>query len=298
MILPSNVSIEWWHFGAGRGNFPGHRRLSTLILAHLGTLPHLGILFVAAMLAGGMNALAGGGTFFSFPALMALGVPAILSNATNAVCVAPGHALAAIVYKRELARSPRRVIMCTLAASLGAIIGAWLLTVTNEKTFRMLVPWLLLVATLMFAFGPLVQRWTKRVANEHQKVTSPDMNVGNNPKSWLGYALASIYGGYFGAGQGIVLMTIVTLSGVEDLQEANAIKNAVATIVSLIAVIILASKGLILWNYGILMVVGAMLGGYLGGRFAKGLSRHALRYFVLATASFFTVVYFWTTYIR
>jgi uncharacterized membrane protein YfcA len=93
---------------------------------------HLGILFVAAIFAGGVNALAGGGTFFSFPALMALGVPAILSNATNAVCVAPGHALAAFVYKRELSRSPRRVIMCTIAASfgaiIGAIIGAWLPT--------------------------------------------------------------------------------------------------------------------------------------------------------------------------
>jgi uncharacterized membrane protein YfcA len=267
-----------------------------LVPVHFGILAHLGILFVAAMFAGGMNALAGGGTFFSFPALMALGVPAILSNATNAVCVTPGHALAAIVYKRELSRSPRRVIMCTIAASLGAIIGAWLLTVTNEKTFKMIVPWLLLVATLMFGFGPLVQRWTKQLANKDQKVISTDPNVvGNDPKSWLGYALASIYGGYFGAGQGIVLMT---LSGVEDLQEANAIKNAVATIVSLIAVIILAFKGLILWNYGILMVVGAILGGYLGGRFAKGLSKQALRYFVLATASFFTVVYFWTTYVR
>ena len=189
--------------------------------------------------------------------------------------------------------------MCTIAASFGAIIGAWLLSVTDEKTFKILVPWLLLVATLMFAFGPLVQRRTQQLAKEHQKVISTDPNVvGNNPKSWLGYALASIYGGYFGAGQGIVLMTIVTLSGVEDLQEANAIKNAVATIVSLIAVIILALKGLILWKYGILMVVGAVLGGYLGGKFAKGLSKQSLRYFVLATASFFTVVYFWTTYIH
>ena len=258
---------------------------------------HLGILFVAAIFAGGMNALAGGGTFFSFPALMALGVPAILSNATNAVCVAPGHALAAFVYKRELSRSPRRVIMCTIAASLGAIIGAWLLTVTNEKTFKILVPWLLLVATLMFAFGPLVQLWTKQLAKDNRKVVSTDPNVvGNSPRSWLGYALASIYGGYFGAGQGIVLMTIVTLSGIEDLQEANAIKNAVAAIVSSIAVIVLAFKGLILWNYGVLMVIGAILGGYLGGRFAKRLSKRALRYFVLATASCLTAVYFWTTY--
>lgn len=249
------------------------------------------------MFAGAMNALAGGGTFFSFPALMALGVPALLSNATNAVCVTPGHALAAVVYRREIARAPWRVIMCTIAASAGAIIGAWLLTVTDDKTFKVLVPWLLLAATLMFAFGPLVQKWTKRLASEHEKTIVTDPNrVGNNPKSWLGYALASIYGGYFGAGQGIVLMTIVTLSGVEDLQEANAIKNAVATIVSLIAVIVLAFKGLILWNYGLLMVAGALLGGYLGGRFAKGLSKQALRYFVLTAAIFFTVIYFWRTY--
>jgi uncharacterized membrane protein YfcA len=253
------------------------------------------------MFAGGMNALAGGGTFFSFPALMALGVPAILSNATNAVCVTPGHALAAFVYKREIARAPRRVIMCTIAASVGAIIGAYLLTVTNDATFKILVPWLLLFATLMFAFGPMVQNWTKQLALAHEKkkAVETDPNViGNNPKSWLSYALASIYGGYFGAGQGIVLMTVVTLSGVEDVQEANAIKNAVATFVSLIAVIILAFKGLILWNYGILMIVGAILGGYLGGRFAKGLSKQALRYFVLISATFFTVIYFWKTYVH
>src|ERR1700694_4291038 len=133
---------------------------------------HLWILFVAAMFAGGMNALAGGGTFFSCPWLMALGVPAIFANATNAVCVTPGHALAAIVYKRELLRSPKRVITCTMAAGLGAIIGAWMLTVTSEKTFKMLVPWLLLVATLMFAFGPLVQRRTKQLATGRQKAIS------------------------------------------------------------------------------------------------------------------------------
>jgi uncharacterized membrane protein YfcA len=124
---------------------------------------HLAILFVAAILAGGMNALAGGGTFFSFPALMALGVPALLSNATNAVAVTPGHAFAAVVYKREIARAPRRIIMCTIAASIGAVIGAWLLTITNQRLFTILVPWLLLVATVMFAFGPAVQKWAKRL---------------------------------------------------------------------------------------------------------------------------------------
>jgi uncharacterized membrane protein YfcA len=260
---------------------------------------HLWMLFASAIMAGAMNALAGGGTFFSFPALMALGVPALLSNATNAVCVTPGHALAAIVYKREIARAPRRIVTCTIAASLGAVIGAWLLTVTDAKTFAILVPWLLLAATLMFAFGPAVQKWTKRLGSGKPKavVTEPSA-IGNNPTSWAGYALASIYGGYFGAGQGIVLMTIVTLSGVEDPQEANAIKNAVATFVSLIAVIILGFRGLIVWNYGLLMVVGAIIGGFAGGKLAKVLSKRALRAFVLVVAVFLTVVYFWRTYAR
>jgi uncharacterized protein len=123
------------------------------------------------------------------------------------------------------------------------------------------VPWLLLAATLMFAFGPAVQS-------------------------------------YFGAGQGIVLMTIVTLSGVEDPHEANAIKNAVATFVSLIAVVILAFRGLILWNYGLLMVLGALIGGFAGGKLAKVLSKRVLRTFVLVVAVFLTVVYFWRTYVR
>jgi uncharacterized membrane protein YfcA len=132
--------------------------------------------------------------------------------------------------------------------------------------------------------------------SEHQLVAGKPEAIGNNFKSWLGYALASIYGGYFGAGQGIVLMTIVTLSGVEDLQEANAIKNAVATFVSLIAVVILAARGLILWNYGLLMIGGALIGGFAGGKLAKSLSKHVLRTFVLVVAVFLTVVYFWTTY--
>jgi uncharacterized membrane protein YfcA len=260
---------------------------------------HLGILFIAAMMAGAVNALAGGGTFFSFPALMALGVPPLLSNATNAVCVTPGHALAAIVYKREIARAPRRIIMCTIAASLGAVVGAWLLTVTDAKTFTTLVPWLLLVATLMFAFGPALQKWTKSLsAVKPLAVVTDPRAVGNNASSWVGYALASIYGGYFGAGQGIVLMTIVILSGVEDAQEANAIKNAVATFVSLIAVVILAFRGLILWNYGLLMVVGAIIGGFLGGKLAKVMSKGVLRNVVLLVAVFLTVVYFWRTYAR
>jgi uncharacterized protein len=260
---------------------------------------HLGLLFIAAIVAGGVNALAGGGTFFSFPALIACGVPPLLSNATNAVCVTPGHALAAFVYKKELSLSWKRVLMCALAASVGAVGGAWLLTVTNPKVFNALVPWLLLIATVMFAAGPAIQNWSKRFISAEAAAAArsgPPTLQGNGPKAWLGYCLASIYGGYFGAGQGIVLMTVVTLTGVEDMQEANALKNAVATVVSFIAVVVLAFKGLILWGYGILMVIGALLGGYGGGKLAKVMSKKLLRGFILTIALLLTVYYFYKTY--
>src|ERR1700738_528934 len=147
--------------------------------AHLAL--QLGILFAAAMVAGAMNALAGGGTVFGFPALRALGVPPLLSNATNALCVTPGHALAAVVYKREIARAPRRIITCTIAAGAGAVGGAWLLTITHAQTFATLAPWLLLAATLMFAFGPAVQKAMRRLAAAKPQPAVTDPNaVGNN----------------------------------------------------------------------------------------------------------------------
>jgi uncharacterized membrane protein YfcA len=251
---------------------------------------HLAILFVSSIFAGLANALAGGGTFFSFPALTAGGLSPLIANATNAVAVTPGHALAAVAYRDVLGRDKKRLIILGVASAFGAIGGAYLLTITSVKTFSMLVPWLLLFATVSFAGGPYLQQWikSKQAAISAQKKTD-----GVTMKSSLSYFFASIYGGYFGAGQGIVLMTILTLTGVEDVQEANALKNAIATVVSLIAVIVLAFKGFIVWKYGILMIIGATLGGLFGGKLAKRLDKKTLRAIVIAVGSFLTVWYFY-----
>jgi uncharacterized protein len=255
---------------------------------------HLTILFVSSILAGLANALAGGGTFFSFPALTAGGLSSLIANATNAVAVTPGHALAAFAYRDVLGRSKKRLIILGVSSALGAIGGAYLLTITSVHTFDMLVPWLLLFATASFAAGPYLQKMIKsKLAAATAATVTQTKSDSVSVKSSLTYLLASIYGGYFGAGQGIVLMTILTLSGVDDVQEANALKNAIATIVSLIAVIVLAFKGFIIWKYGILMIIGATLGGLYGGRLAKRLDKKTLRAIVIGVGSFLTAWYFY-----
>lgn len=253
---------------------------------------HLTILFVSCILAGLANALAGGGTFFSFPALTAGGLSSLIANATNAIAVTPGHALAAYTYRDILGRSKKRLLILGVSSALGAIGGAYLLTITSVHTFDVLVPWLLLFATVSFAGGPYLQSFInsrKTAAASTAKPKTKEVGL----TSGISYFFASIYGGYFGAGQGIVLMTILTLTGVDDVQEANALKNAIATIVSLVAVIVLAFKGFIVWKYGVLMIGGAILGGLFGGKLAKRLSKKTLRAVVITIGTLLTVWYFY-----
>jgi uncharacterized membrane protein YfcA len=249
------------------------------------------VLFVSSILAGFANAVAGGGTFFSFPALTGIGLTSLVANATNAVAVTPGHALAAWTYRTELGRAWGRLAVMAIASGIGAIGGAFLLTITPVKTFAALVPWLVLFATVSFAFGPALQ---KAIQTRKAAVPlDPFKKKTVTPGAAIIYMVASIYGGYFGAGQGIVLMTVLTLTGVDDIQEANAFKNAIAALCSLIAVIILAFKGIIVWKYGILMIVGATIGGLLGGKFAQRLDKKTLRAIVIVIGSLLTVWYFY-----
>jgi uncharacterized membrane protein YfcA len=255
---------------------------------------HIALLFLSSVLAGLANALAGGGTFFSFPALGAVGLPSLIANATNAVAVTPGHALAALTYRSELGRSKRGLANLCISSALGGIAGAFLLTVTSEHTFSKLVPWLLLFATATFTGGPYLQRFinARKAPVNAQAVSNEPIPAGVRLRNSFSYFLASVYGGYFGAGQGIVLMTILTLTGVDDVQEANALKNAIATIVSLVAVIVLAFKGLIVWKYGIWMVVGATIGGVCGGKLAQRLNKKTLRMIVIIVGTLLTGWYF------
>src|SRR6202022_796201 len=174
---------------------------------------HFALIFASSILAGLANAVAGGGTFFSFPALTAGGLSSLVANATNAVAVTPGHLLAAVTYREILGRSKTRLIILGVASAFGAIAGAYLLTITSAATFAKLVPWLLLFATVSFAGGPYLQKAlsAKKAPGKTTEQAQDPANEkasGVGIKSSISYFLASIYGGDFGAGQGIVLMNI------------------------------------------------------------------------------------------
>src|ERR1700693_4291990 len=176
---------------------------------HMNNL-HLAILFASSILAGLANALAGGGTFFSFPALTAGGLSSLIANATNAVAVTPGHALAAVAYRDILGRSKKRLIILGVSSAFGAIGGAYLLTITSVHTFDVLVPWLLLFATVSFAAGPYLQNFIKsRKAAVSASTLTQTTADSVSMKSSITYFFASIYGGYFCAGPGVVLMRIL-----------------------------------------------------------------------------------------
>lgn len=233
----------------------------------------------AGVLGGAANAIAGGGTFFTFPALVAAGLDPLVANASNAVAIYPGHAAAVPAYRRELRTSGRRLIARSIVVAAGGLAGALLLLGTDPAAFGALVPWLLLFATLLFAFSGRLQsfaaRWQDRVG----------------PGAMVEFAFA-VYGGYFGAGLGILLMAALTIVGVRDLQIANAQKNLLAAIVTTISVAAFSVAGIVAWPQTLVVLVGAVLGGYGGARAARRIPVAVLRWLVIATGLSISALYF------
>ena len=225
-----------------------------------------------AFLAGGMNAIAGGGTFFSFPALLAAGVPPVMANASNTVAMWPASLSSAWAYRREVSRHPRWTLLLVLVSLVGGISGSLLLLATSNAAFSRLVPWLLLVATALFALAPQLRAWSG-----HQ---------GTAPAAWkaaLGMLAVAAYGGYFNGGLGILLLALLGLLGQTQLNAMNGMKNLVSALLTAIAVGIYAAGGIVQWRLALLMMVAATLGGYGGARVARRLPATVLRWGIVAT---------------
>lgn len=242
----------------------------------------IALLVAAGLVGGACNAVAGGGTFFTFPALLATGIPPVVANATSAISIWPGHAASLFGYRTELRRHKEKLKSSAPAFVLGSIIGAVLLAVTGNGIFRQLIPWLLLGATLLFALGPQLRSWISR----NRSGTLP------KPVIFLIDLAVAIYGGYFGAGLGILLMAVLTLIGISDVNEANAVKNALSTIVSSLAVSVFIVTGIIAWGPGMAVLAGAIAGGYLGARFARWVNPKFLRVIIIAVGFGLTWLYF------
>lgn len=247
----------------------------------------MALIAVAAFLAGAMNAVAGGGTFFSFPALLAVGVPPVSANASNSVALWPASLSGALAYRRELSRYKRYLMPLSIIAFVGGIGGGLLLLATRDATFFKLIPWLLLLATLLFAFSSQVSRALARLGR-----ATAESEVRNAPLSLLFQLAVAVYGGFFGAGMGILMMASLAIQGHADVQEINAIKNWLSAIIYSVAVVTFVAAGAVSWPHTIVMVLTATLGGYFGAATARRIPQPWLRRFIITVGAVLTIYYF------
>ena len=252
-------------------------------------LSHLLLLSASALGAGALNAIAGGGSFLTFPALVWTGLPPIVANATSAVAVSPGYLGSALGFRRELAELPAaRRHAEALICALGGLAGAGLLLVTPARLFSAAVPWLLLFATVLFALGPrlVAARRARDASMSASSSSSASLRVQR-----LGLFAVAVYGGYFNGGLGILLMALYTLTGESSLNTANALKNLNSLVLSVLSVIAFAVAGAIVWPQALWMMVWATLGGFAGARLAKKLPMSWVRAIVITTGVVMTVLF-------
>lgn len=252
-------------------------------------------LFVAAIMAGALNSVAGGGTFITFPTLLFTGVPSINANATNTIAVFPGSLASVAAYRRELVL--HRNLALTLASSsvIGGVVGSIVLINTDPKTFQTLIPYLLLLATLIFTFGSPFNAWLRKRAKARLNPDTP-VKTGRSRKVIGGILvlqfITGIYGGFFGGGIGIVILATLALIGLENINEMNAIKTLLASCINGVATVIFIVSGKIFWPQAIVMIIGATIGGYVGAYYARKINPLWLRRFVIVFGFALTIYFF------
>jgi uncharacterized membrane protein YfcA len=246
------------------------------------------ILIAASILGGAANALAGGGTFLTFPALLLGGMAPVRANATASLVLLPGAFASAWVYRDTIQKSTsKKFLWLMLAASLvGSLGGSVLLMVTSNTTFASLVPWLLLVATAVFSAAPWLRQWAMRSAGgagySHESM----------PKLLVGQVLISAYGGYFGAGMGVLMIALYLVATNLDVQAASGLRMICSCAINALAVVIFASRGALDYRVGIPMLFAGVLGGYIGAHLVKRLDAKLARRAILAYAWALTAWFF------
>ncbi len=244
-------------------------------------------LLVAAFAAGAINAVAGGGSLVSFPALVAVGYTAKVANITNTVAMWPGYIGGSIGYAQQLTGQRRRVLILTAPSIAGALLGSAILLYTPADSFEAIVPFLILFAAGLMAAQPRLAAW---VANRRGGRAQGDANV----EVVAGVFLLAIYGAYFGAGLGILTLAVLAILLPDDLHRSNALKGMLSVIINAAAVVYFAIWGPIEWLPALVMAAGALAGGYLGVGWARRLSPERLRLAVIAYAVVAAVVIFFT----
>ena len=252
---------------------------------------HALFLFFAAGIAGTLNALAGGGSFISFPALLFIGVPPVQANATNTVALWPGLAASTLAYFKRLDVPARLLVPLLVTSVAGGWAGALLLLKTPQRTFLHFVPWLILGGTLLFAFGNRIRAMagTSAAVNELRKISWRAITL-----SSLLELLLAVYGGYFGAGIGFVTLGMLAALGMRDIHAMGAIRTLLAATINAAAVVTFIVAGAVLWKHFGVMVAGAMLGGWFGAHFAQKANPAKVRALVIGVGVAMSAYFFLT----
>jgi uncharacterized membrane protein YfcA len=250
---------------------------------------HVALLFFAGLLAGGLNALAGGGGFITLPALMFSGATPILANTSGSLAVWPGLVASLFAFRRDLSHHDHPLRLYAALAVTGGSLGAFLLLFTTNRFFLAMLPWLLLFATVLFILGGRITSWFMGLTGESQRPLPPLLI-----RALL--FLIAVYGGYFGGGMGIMTLATLALLGMRDIHEMNALKAFLVVIINGIGVVVFAATGRVDWARCAAMAGGCALGGYAAGRLVRGASQVWVRRFISAVAVGMTVWFFYKAY--
>ena len=231
---------------------------------------NIALIMLSGFLAGALNAIAGGGSFLTFPALVFAGVPPLIANATSTVALLPATFTSAWAYRHDLASAAQRLPLAPfiIVSVIGGAFGAWLLLRTPDSTFQVIVPWLLLFATVIFTFGRTISGRIR----QHVQIGMVALVVTQT--------LIGVYGGYFGGGIGILMLAMLGLYGLHDLHAMNGMKTILNGCMNVIAALIFIFKGAIWWQHAAWMLVAATAGGWVGPVLARRVSAERLRRFV------------------
>lgn len=246
-------------------------------------------LSVAAFLAGVLNAVAGGGSFLLFPAMLGMKMLPVQANATNTVALWPGQLTSVAAYRDDMRKNLRLILPMAMAGLIGGAAGALVLLNTPQMTFLHLVPWLLLVASSIFAVTGPVSRWLARRAGAGLSSPKPPRRL----PVFLATIVVCFYIGYFGAGAGFLFITLLSLFGYRDLHEINALKVISTTLANGVAFIIFVVGGQVVWRYCLLAMVTCAVGGYTSARFARMVPQPILRGLVVFIGFSMAAWFFW-----
>jgi uncharacterized membrane protein YfcA len=252
---------------------------------------HFIALFVAGLFAGLVNSVAGGGALLVYPLLLSLGLPPIVANATSTITVWPGALSSAFGYRKYLKKLPKPYYWLLVPSVIGGIIGAIILRDSSNQNFAAIVPWLIMLGVVMIALQPRINSWLMHGKKKSRKVSALNIIIVSIPVFGM-----AIYGGYFGAGFGIIMLAILGFTRIGDIHQMNGLKNLSGAFINLTASIYFVHYGLVHWKFVPFLLLGTISGGFIGATYSDRLPTHAIRKIIIISGVIVSIYLFYKFY--